>query len=207
MATSAQTLTMIIDEIVKNKLTNRDAAIKHLAAKGLLPKKMTAPAPVKKVSVFASKQAEDFAEAQNITVPTGFKGTAANDKISVKDLKGLADGPKKTSPKASPSAQQYARDNGLDLAKVAGTGPDGKILLKDIKNSPRKTEEAKAKISPSAAKLMKQWNISEDDITDIEGTGKDGTVKAADLKELIDMIKAEGSDDESEGESDSEDEA
>lgn len=203
MATSADTLSKIIDEIVKNKLANRDAAIKHLAAKGLLPKKMTEPAPEKKVSIFASKQAEDFAEAQGITVPAGFKGTAAKDKISVKDLKGLAEGPKKASPKASPSAQQYARDNGLDLSKVAGTGPDGKVLLKDIKNSPRKTEEAKAKISPSAAKLMKQWDISEDDITDIEGSGKDGTVKASDLKELIELIKAEGGD---ESESDSEDE-
>ncbi len=201
MATSAQTLSMIIDELVKAKPTDRDSAITLLSAKGYLPKKLTEKPKEKKTSRFASKAAEDFAEAKGITVPDEFKGTAANDKISVKDLKQLAEGPKAAKVNASPSAQQFARDNGIDISKVKGTGTDGKVLLKDVKDAKPTAKptvsDDKIKVSASAAKLMKQYDIDEDDITDIEGTGKDGTIVAKDLKELIDMIKAEKEEEES----------
>lgn len=201
MATSAQTLSNIIDELVKANPVDRDAAITLLSAKGYLPKKLTEVPKVKKVSRFASKAAEDFAEAKGITVPDGFKGSAANDKISVKDLKGLAEGPKTVKVNASPSAQQFARDNGIDISKVKGSGAEGKVLLKDVKDAKPTAKptvsDDKVKVSPSAAKLMKQYDIDEDDITDIDGTGKDGTIVAKDLKTLIDLLKAEKSDEES----------
>lgn len=199
MATSAQTLSCIIDELVKAKPPNRDAAVALLAAKGFLPKKLTEVPKEKKVSRFASKAAEDFADAKGLVIPDGFKGTAAKDRISVKDLKQLAEGPKKTKANASPSAQQFARDNGLDISKISGSGTDGKILLKDVKDlkPTAKTvsddDTGKRKVSSSAAKLMKQYEIDEDDIVDIVGSGTQGTVVAKDLKELIDMIKAEKS--------------
>ena len=200
MATSAQTLSFIIDELVKAKPLDRDAAVTLLAAKGYLPKKMTEKPKEKKVSRFASKAAEDFAEAKGIEVPAEFKGTGNNDKITVSDLKKLAEGPKAAKVNASPSAQQFARDNGLDISKVKGSGTEGKILLKDVKDlKPSAPEPASLpgpKVSPSAAKLMKQWDIDEEDIVDIEGTGSNGTIVAKDLKELIEMIKAEKSDEE-----------
>ena len=204
MATSAQTLSFIIDELVKAKPLDRDAAVTLLSAKGYLPKKLMEAPKTKKVSRFASKAAEDFAEAKSLVIPDGFKGTAANDKISVKDLKQLAEGPKKTKVNASPSAQQVCRDNGIDISKVVASGPEGKILLKDVKDlkptakAEPEDDTAKRKISSAAAKLMKQYEIDEEDIVDIEGTGTNGTVKASDLKELIDMIKAEKSGESSE---------
>lgn len=202
MATSAQTLSLIIDELLKAKPANRDAAIELLAAKGYLPKKLTEKPKEKKTSRWASKAAEDFAEAKGIVVPDGFKGTAANDKISVKDLKQLAEGPKKAKVNASPSAQQFCRDNGLDITKVTGSGTEGKVLLKDVKDlkptakaDSDDEDDGKRKISSAAAKLMKQYEIDEEDIVEVEGTGTNGTVVAKDLKELIDLIKAEKSDD------------
>ncbi len=204
MATSAQTLSLIIDELVKAKPLDRDAAITLLAAKGFLPKKLSeAPKKEKKTSIFASKAAEDFAEAKGITIPDDFKGTANNDKISVKDLKQLGEGSKKTKVNASPSAQQFCRDNGLDITKVKGSGTDDKVLLKDVKDLKPTTkadsddDTSKRKVSSSAAKLMKQYEIDEEDIVDIEGSGTNGTVVAKDLKELIDMINAEKSDESS----------
>tara|TARA_B110000444_G_scaffold261362_1_gene312912 strand:+ start:3882 stop:4589 length:708 start_codon:yes stop_codon:yes gene_type:complete len=207
MATSAQTLSLIIDEFVKAKPLDRDAAIALLAAKGYLPKKLSEKPKEKKTSRFASKAAEDFADAKSLVIPDGFKGTAANDKISVKDLKQLAEGPKKTKVNASPSAQQFCRDNGLDITKVKGSGADGKVLLKDVKDlkptakADSDDDTSKRKVSSAAAKLIKQYEIDEEDIVDIVGTGTNGTIVAKDLKELIDMIKAESS-----GESSDEDE-
>ena len=209
MATSAQTLSLIIDELLKAKPANRDAAIDLLAAKGFLPKKLTEKPKEKKVTLFASKAAEDFAEAKGIVVPDGFKGTATNDRISVKDLKQLAEGPKAAKVNASPSAQQFCRDNGLDITKVTGSGTEGKVLLKDVKDL-KPTAKAdsddddtgKRKVSSAAAKLMKQYEIDEEDIVEVEGTGTNGTVVAKDLKELIDLIKAEKSDESSDEEDD-----
>jgi len=207
MATSAQTLSLIIDELVKAKPLDRDAAITLLASKGYLPKKLSEKPKEKKTSRFASKAAEDFADAKSMVIPDGFKGTAANDKISVKDLKQLAEDPKKTKANASPSAQQFARDNGIDISKISGSGAEGKVLLKDVKDikpaAKAAEKPAKLKVSSSAAKLMKQYEIDEEDVVDIEGSGKEGTIVAKDLKELIDMIKAEksgGSSDEDEDE-------
>jgi len=208
MATSAQTISLIIDELVEAKPVDRDAAIALLATKGYLPKKLLEKPREKKTSRFASKAAEEFAEAKGIAVPCGFKGTANNDKISVKDLKQLAEGPKKTKVNASPSAQQFCRDIGLDITKVNGSGTDGKVLLKDVKDLKPTAkvdsddDTSKRKVSSAAAKLMKQYEIDEEDIIDIEGTGTNGTVLAKDLKELVDMIKEEKSDESSDEEDD-----
>jgi len=191
MATSAQNLSMIIDELLVAKPGNRADAIKLLADKGLLPKKLLEVQKEKKVSRFASKAAEDFAEAKGITIPDDFKGTATNDKISVKDLKALAEPPKKKI-FASPGAQQFARDNGIDIETCVGTGENGKILLKDVKNlvtppaaAAEETPDDKVKISPSAAKLMKQHGWDEDDVSHIQGSGKNGTLLAKDLAEMV----------------------
>ena len=201
MATSAQTLSTIIDELLKHKPADRDAAIKLLAKKALLPKKLTETPKVKQVSRFASKAAEEFAEAKGIIVPDDFKGTANGDKISVKDLKQLAEGPKKVKVNASPTAQQFARDNGIDISKVVGSGAEGKVLLADVKKiapaaEAPKEEPSKLKVSPSAAKLCKQHGIEERDIKDagIIGSGKNGTIKAEDLKELIECMSDSDSD-------------
>lgn len=207
MATSAQNLSQIIDELLLAKPGNRTDAIKLLADKGLLPKKLLEVQKAKKVSRFASKTAEDFAEAKNITVPEDFKGTAANDKISVKDLKALAEPPKKKI-FASPGAQQFARDNGIDIETVSGTGENGKILLKDVKNlvtapaAAADVSDDKVKISPSAAKLMKQHGWDEDDVSHIQGSGKNGTLLAKDLAEMVKEALEEEEGSETEPESD-----
>lgn len=207
MATSAQNLSMIIDELLVAKPGNRADAVKLLADKGLLPKKLLETPKEKKVSRFASKAAEDFAEAKGIAVPDDFKGTAANDKISVKDLKGLAEPPKKKV-NASPGAQQFARDNGIDIETVTGTGENGKILLKDVKNlvtapaAAADVSDDKVKISPSAAKLMKQHGWDEDDVSHIQGSGKNGTLLAKDLAEMVKEALEEEEGEETDPESD-----
>ena len=223
MATSADTLSMIIDLLVKERPKTRDAAMAILSAKGCLPKKLLVVPTVKQVSIFASKAAEDYAVAKDVKIPAGYKGTAAKDKYSVKDLKALVEGAAKTkTANASPSALQFARDNGIDIDTATGSGVDGKILLKDVKGlkpaftclpllavpavsdpGPSAVDEDKPKISPSAAKLMKRYDIDEDDVADIKGSGANGTILAKDLTELIEMIKQ----DEAEGSSDSDDAA
>ena len=44
---------------------------------------------------------------------------------------------------------------------------------------------------------MKQHGIDEEDLADIDGSGKDGTVVVKDLKELLEILKEEESGDDS----------
>lgn len=220
MATSAQTLSLIIDELLQAKPANRAEAITLLSAKGYLPKKLLEePKPVKAPSVFASKAAQDYAEANDIVVPEGFKGSAAKDKISVSDLKKLKE-PPKAKLNGSPSALKYARDNNIDLTDFVGSGEDGKIMLKDVKalkpeetpkpaETPKpsepgpstppepevtpepETKSAGMKITPAAAKAIQKYGIDEEDIKEITPSGKNGELLLKDLKDLIELFKAE----------------
>lgn len=214
MATSAQTLSLIIDDMILNKPADREAALLLLSSRGYLPKKLLVAPKEKTVSRFASRAAEDFAEAKGITIPAGFKGTASNDKVSVKDLKGLADPPKKKI-NASSGAQQFARDNGIDIETVTGTGAEGRVVVKDVRAlvaepaAAAASEEAsdKMKISPSAAKLMKQYGWDEDDVSHIRGTGKNGALVQKDLDEMVkETCMGEGCEEETDPESESDEE-
>lgn len=202
MATSAQTLSLIIKELIIAKPANEALAIELLMAKGIkLPKALTEVKAVKTVSIFASKAAEDFADANDISIPEGFKGTAAKDKISVGDLKKMKDPPKEKK-NISPSAEKFARDNGINIDGLVGSGQDGKVMLKDVKalktEEPTKTEEAGpsgvSKLSPAVAKALKIHGIDEGDLDEIEGSGADGQIMLKDIKDLIELYKAESDD-------------
>ena len=62
----------------------------------------------------------------------------------------------------------------------------------------------KVKISPSAAKLMKQHGWDEDDVSHIQGSGKNGTLLAKDLAEMVKEALEEEEGSETEPESDEE---
>lgn len=205
MATSAQTLSLIIKELIIAKPANEALAIELLMAKGIkLPKALTEVKTVKPVSIFASKAAEDFADANDISIPEGFKGTAAKDKISVSDLKKMKDPPKEKK-NISPSAEKFARDNGINIDGLVGSGQDGKVMLKDVKalkpEEPTKTEEHEeagpsgvSKLSPAVAKALKVHGIDEGDLDEIEGSGAGGQIMLKDIKDLIELYKAESDD-------------
>lgn len=52
--------------------------------------------------------------------------------------------------KASPLARNIAKDKGIDLATVAGTGPNGRITKSDVENFTPSTSSAKPAVTTSA---------------------------------------------------------
>ena len=66
---------------------------------------------------------------------------------------------------AAPAAKKLAKELGIDLALVPGTGPNGRITLDDVKNwkpapaAPAVEEEPKKKASPLAAAVAKDLGI------------------------------------------------
>lgn len=208
--TSAAQLTLIIDELLASKCLDQAQAFSLLESKGLLPTKLK-PKPLKPskpISRFASQAAEDAAEAEGFSAED-FTGSSKDGKITVKDVKDLA---KKNEVKvnASPAAKAFASANGLDVGDFTGSGPDGKVLMSDLKSTEKVADKPKAKakketpafkLSSGAKKLVEKWQIDEDDLKEITGTGTGGSIKQGDLKELIAAAKEaweEESDSESE---------
>ena len=207
--TSAAQLTLIIDELLASKCLDQAQAFSLLESKGLLPTKLKLKPlkPSKPISRFASQAAEDAAEAEGFSAEElrffegDFTGSSKDGKITLKDVKDLA---KKNEVKvnASPAAKAFASANGLDVGDFKGSGPDGKVLMSDLLSlgrssaGPKTKAKAKAKketpafkLSSGAKKLVEKWQIDEDDLKEITGTGTGGSIKQGDLKELIAAAK------------------
>ena len=199
--TSAAQLTLIIDELLSAKCADQAQAFALLEGKGLLPAKLQKKAvkPAKPVSRFASQAAQDAFYGAEVTLELAndFTGSSSGGKITVKDIKDLI---KKAEVKvnASPAAKAFASANGIDIGSVNGSGPDGKVLVSDLKTpEPKKEKKEKKvkevkkslKITPAAKKLAEKWQIDEDDLKEITGTGANGAIKGSDMKELVEAAK------------------
>ncbi len=82
---------------------------------------------------------------------------------------------------ATPAAKRLAKDLGVDLAFVAGTGPEGRIKEGDVT---RYHEEAQRgpKITPLAEAMARQTGI---DISTITGTGEGGKITKEDVERSL----------------------
>ncbi|WP_461204649.1 dihydrolipoamide acetyltransferase family protein [Clostridium sp. DL1XJH146] len=86
--------------------------------------------------------------------------------------------------RATPLAKKVAKENGIELAHVAGTGFEGRVLEKDI----LKAIESKvrdAKISPTAAKMAKEQDIDINSINSDRRIMKDDILNYNNKGELV----------------------
>jgi pyruvate dehydrogenase E2 component (dihydrolipoamide acetyltransferase) len=77
---------------------------------------------------------------------------------------------------ASPRAKSLAKDKGIDISKVKGTGPEGRIIEKDVLNFSSTKPEIRA--TPVAEELIRQMNL---DKHSIKGTGEGGKITKEDV--------------------------
>ncbi|HCL25462.1 MAG TPA: 2-oxo acid dehydrogenase subunit E2 [Dehalococcoidia bacterium] len=75
--------------------------------------------------------------------------------------------------RASPLAKRLARERGVDLITLTGTGPEGRIVEADI-------PEAEVRASPLARRLAQERGI---DLSTITGSGPGGRIVEADIPE------------------------
>jgi len=91
--------------------------------------------------------------------------------------------------RAVPAARRKAREEGLDLSLVKGSGPDGIILMKDVENfritqkvAETKTEKERLLASSLARKLAEKKGLS---LKAIEGTGRRGRIIMGDVIKAV----------------------
>ena len=88
--------------------------------------------------------------------------------------------------KASPLAKRLARERGVDLTEIVGTGPEGRIVEADIPalgavtQAAPAAEQGEVRASPLARRLAKERGI---DLSTITGTGPGGRITEADVPE------------------------
>ena len=88
--------------------------------------------------------------------------------------------------KASPLAKRLARERGVDLTEIVGTGPEGRIVEADIPalgavtQAAPAAEQGEVRASPLARRLAKERGI---DLSTITGTGPGGRITESDVPE------------------------
>ncbi len=80
---------------------------------------------------------------------------------------------------ASPIARRLAKEQGIDLADVTGTGPNGRVTEKDILSyTPEPDEYDGFNAAPQAIELARKSGI---DLSDITGSGEGGKILKVDI--------------------------
>ncbi len=90
---------------------------------------------------------------------------------------------------ATPVAKKLAKEMGIDISLVRGTGPNGRITEEDVKNykpAPAAQEEQTVKASPLAAKVAADLGI---DLTELGGHGR---VLAEDILKYLESTREKG---------------
>jgi pyruvate/2-oxoglutarate dehydrogenase complex dihydrolipoamide acyltransferase (E2) component len=88
---------------------------------------------------------------------------------------------------ATDAARREARELGIDLSQVEGTGSDGRITVDDVKKLAEEqgvgTAEEAPRASEAAQRKAQELGI---DLSQIEGTGSGGLITVKDVTNLVD---------------------
>ena len=96
-------------------------------------------------------------------------------------------------PKSSPAARKLAREHGIELAEITGTGPRGRIVAEDVQRLIEKDlgiplVEEEVRASPLARNLAKGLGI---DLSTVTGTGPRAAITKEDVELAARMPKTE----------------
>jgi pyruvate/2-oxoglutarate dehydrogenase complex dihydrolipoamide acyltransferase (E2) component len=95
---------------------------------------------------------------------------------------------------ATDAARRDARELGIDITEVEGTGSDGRITVDDVRSFAEAAEDGAAgeepKASDAAKRRAEEMGI---DLSQIEGTGSGGLVTVKDVTSLSEDSSAAGS--------------
>jgi len=81
--------------------------------------------------------------------------------------------------KASPLAKKLAKDAGIDIALISGSGPEGRVVEKDVVTY---LDSNKIRVTPVAKKMAEDKNI---DLTQVTGTGSNGKISKEDIEQFM----------------------
>ncbi|MHC1762635.1 MAG: dihydrolipoamide acetyltransferase family protein [Negativicutes bacterium] len=159
----------ILVEVSTDKITNQlESSIAGVVLKILVPE--GGVAPVQATIAVIGQPGEKVAAVA--TVQPAREQVAADRPVATLEDKPLVGDGKRI--KASPYAKKIAKEKGIDLSVVTGTGPDGRIVERDVLAFAASVPTA-AKTSPLAAKLASELGV------DLSNINKDGRIMKDDV--------------------------
>lgn len=167
----------ILFSVATDKLTNDvEAEADGVLLKILLPEGETAPC--KAVIAYIGEAGEVIAAGNASAESTAAQAPASSAAAVPAKTPAVTRDPG-APVLASPAAKKLAKEKGVDLALIAGTGPKGRITLEDVEaylTAPKANEPAaEVKTSPLAAKLAEELGV------DVSKIQTDGRVMKADV--------------------------
>lgn len=167
----------ILFSVATDKLTNDvEAEADGVLLKILLPEGETAPC--KAVIAYIGEAGEVIAAGNASTESTAAQAPASSAAAVPAKTPAVTRDPG-APVLASPAAKKLAKEKGVDLALIAGTGPKGRITLEDVEaylTAPKANDpSAEVKTSPLAAKLAEELGV------DVSKIQTDGRVMKADV--------------------------
>ncbi|MEA3435984.1 MAG: dihydrolipoamide acetyltransferase family protein [Thermodesulfobacteriota bacterium] len=161
-------------EVETEKITNK---VESTASGVLFQIVVTAgqTVPVATIVAIIAESGEQPERVEGIQAGEVVEGKAASPGDAGKDV------PEKNEEKklvrSSPAARRLAKEQGIDIAQVPGTGPEGRITMDDVTRY--KDEKPLApRITPLAAEMAKQADL---DVSSISGTGEGGKITKEDV--------------------------
>ncbi|MGH3148071.1 MAG: E3 binding domain-containing protein, partial [Rubrobacter sp.] len=91
---------------------------------------------------------------------------------------------------ATDAARRQAKEMGVDLTEIEGTGTDGRIIVGDVTEAAEAMEDGAAEEEPKASEAAKRR--AEElgiDLSQVEGTGSGGQVTVKDITSLSEEAK------------------
>ena len=92
---------------------------------------------------------------------------------------------------SSDAARREARELGLDLSEVEGTGSGGNVTVKDVKKAAEEAEAREINATDAARRRAEELGI---DLAQVEGTGSGGVITVMDVTELAEQTAQDAAD-------------
>jgi pyruvate dehydrogenase E2 component (dihydrolipoamide acetyltransferase) len=117
--------------------------------------------------------------------PERIEGLQAGEAIAAPEKPRAKTQPEKPKEKAfvqaSPAARRLAKELGVDLTLVPGSGPEGRVTEADVKKV-HEEGPPRPKITPLAEEMARQAGL---DISQIQGTGEGGKITKEDVQRVL----------------------
>jgi len=163
----------VIAEIETDKATMEVEAVDEGTIAKIMVAEGTADVPVNQVIAVLAEEGEDASAAAKAAPSAPKPQTAAPKAEAPKSAPAQQVAPERTSaPKSngsggrvfsSPLARRLAKDAGIDLSRVSGSGPHGRIIARDVESAKSGGAQMRAPSAPSGGGTMPGVSVPSDD--------------------------------------------
>lgn len=163
-------------EVETEKITNAvEAAASGILFQIVAPEGATVG--VGAVVAIVAESGEQVEQVEGAPVPEPATATEA----APADVQAKAGAEKKKFVPASPAARRLAKELGVDLGMVTGSGPKGRVTEADVTKH-HASGPPPARITPLAEEMARQADL---DISQLTGTGEGGKITRADVEQAL----------------------